>query len=159
MQQTNVNPMVNTGEPTDGGTQSRLPQSTRPTLYSVPRRFDLATLLTVTLAYALLFAALRVLRFEPLVFGLVAGFFTAVAIGQALLFKGDSPRKASVLVGAVYWTGLQTLVGMAGVWSPCLAASFILWGGASGYVAGTLVAGVFLVADAVRRATTRPQDE
>ena len=34
-------------------------------VYSAPRRFDIATMLVVTVAYALLMGAMRVLKFDP----------------------------------------------------------------------------------------------
>ena len=122
----------------------------RPTIYSAPRRFDIATVLTVMAAYALLFTAMRLLGWEPATLGVVGGFVTAVGIGQALLFGGNAPRIASVVVGAAYWAFAVTVASGGNV---CLGFSSLFWGGVSGYVAGTLVGGVFLVADAVRRGT------
>src|SRR3972149_9367743 len=40
-------------------------RSSRPKVYSTPRRFDLATMFAVTSAYALLFAAMAALQFPP----------------------------------------------------------------------------------------------
>jgi hypothetical protein len=70
-------------------------------VYSAPRRFDLATIFVVTFAYSLLFAAMNVFGFLPMVSLIVGIFITLVGAGQALLFGGHHPRVASVLTGAI----------------------------------------------------------
>ena len=82
------------------------PHRAGPRLYSVPRRYDLATLFTVTLAYSLLFGLMQRLGMPPIAAFVVAGFITVVGIGQALLFRGNAPRLASVVIGAVVPTVL-----------------------------------------------------
>ena len=68
-------------------------------VYGVPRRYDLATLFAVSVAYAIMFGVMRALSFPLDRFAISAAFVTSVGIGQALLFKGKSPRTASVGVG------------------------------------------------------------
>lgn len=137
-------------------------RSSRPKVYSAPRRFDLTTILVVTAGYAVLFGSLKML-FNALgetagVAIVVGGFVTAVGIGQAMLFRGRKPRTASIMVGAVLCSII--MVGMM-LWSnprrlPGSMLPFILVYGAIGgiiygYLAGVLVGGVFLVADLFRR--------
>src|SRR5262245_51434298 len=69
-------------------------------LYSVPRRFDLVTIVVATGACALLFATMRALNSRALVFAYVGGLFATVAIAQAVFPK--SPRAASMIASAVY---------------------------------------------------------
>lgn len=132
-------------------------------VYSVPRRFDVATMLVVTLAYALLFGVLRSVRIQSLDVVKVAGFFTCVAIGQAMLFRGKRPRISSVMVGVVY------IVAMYGVRAITRDASLLevhyfvlmIWlviamaGAISGYFAGVAIGAVFLLSDVMRRSIRR----
>jgi putative addiction module component (TIGR02574 family) len=137
-----------------------------PKLYSAPRRFDLATIFVVTAAYAIILSSLRGLGSPPLVVFYIAGFITLVGIGQAVLFGGTKPRLASVLTGIVaYFVGMVTapLVGHfdigGAVEQVAVALLFAAPVGAPlGYVAGVIVGGVFLVADAIRQMHTRPAD-
>ncbi len=133
-------------------------------VYSVPRRYDLATLFAVSVAYAFLFGGMRFFAWPPVVFALVAGFFTCVGLGQALLFGGKEPRAASVLVGVFYgpivlvisavgWGGASN-IGKLSVGAICTA----IGGGLYGYLAGVIVAGVFLVADLMRKLAGRLTD-
>lgn len=134
-----------------------------PRLYSVPRRYDLATLMAVTLAYALLFAAMRLWDASPAAVGVVSLFVTVVGLAQAVLFRGRHPRAASLIGGAVAWflCGLlnvlmwrRTADTPAEYWITAaigLAISSVCPAMVLGYLAGTLVAGVFLVADLIRK--------
>ena len=102
----------------------------------------------------MLFGVLKSLDAPLVVFVVVAVMFVAVAVGQTLLLGGRDPRKASILVGAVLLPVIcigiffskghaLTLGWMRGL---ILWAFFGTIGGAIfGYLAGTLVAGVFLV--------------
>ena len=66
----------------------------------VPHRFGVGTLLLISTMYAVLFAVWRFIEGPPTVLVWVALFFFAVGLGQMLLFKGQRPRRASVIVGA-----------------------------------------------------------
>ena len=134
-------------------------------VYSVPRRYDLATLFAVTLAYAILFALLRVFHATPGVMLATGAFIALVGLGQALLFKGSAPRAASALVGMIVW-GIAPFVFGLMLSGPGLsyrdvermmyAAPFEAIGGALlGYVTGVAVGGVFLIADYIRRGVRR----
>lgn len=126
-------------------------------VYSVPRRFDLATMMVVTAGYALLFTLLRLLNLDTVVFVYVAGLVTTVAVAQALSHKRYSPRAVSVLTGMCYFlafliplTWLEaTEYRREQIYSMiCCSSGF---GPIQGYLAGVLVAGVFMVSDYLRR--------
>ncbi len=126
-------------------------------LYSVPRRFDLATIIVVTIAYALLFATLRLMRCQPIAFVVVAGFITCVGIGQALFFGGKRPRISSVLVGVVCLVGTCMVFALFRGWprfdvrTAALALRSAIAGAFSGYTAGVIVGSVFLISDVMRK--------
>ena len=128
-----------------------------PRVYSVPRRFDLATLFIVTLAYSLLFALMSSLQFPPVASLAAAGFIGIVGAAQAVLFGGRRPRAASIWTGVVLYCVpmLARLIGVgplafAGALFPFLGMQ-VLIGGTLGYLAGACIGGVFLLADVVRR--------
>jgi hypothetical protein len=127
-------------------------RSSRPKVYSTPRRFDLATMFVVTTAYALLFAAMAALQFPPMASILTAAFITLVGIGQSILFGGLRPRTASIVVGTA---SICVLMGgsliFAGRMYFFALVSGIIYGPVLGYIAGVMVGGVFLVADKLRQ--------
>jgi hypothetical protein len=111
----------------------------------------------VTFAYSILFAVMSWLSFPPVASLIIGGFIMVVGIGQALLFGGLKPRSASVVTGSCAY-----MLGTIAVWLSdprmyrgelmIIVISWSAVGGAMmGYLAGVLVGGVFLVADAVRR--------
>ncbi len=114
----------------------------------VPRRFGIGTLLVVTVAYALLFALLKTLQIPVIPFATIVGFVTLIGLGQAVLFRGQQPRRASYLTGAGIWL-LLSLVFRWSLLTPGAAVGILVeaiaFGGMFGYVAGCLIAGVFLV--------------
>ncbi len=124
------------------------------TPYSVPRRYDLATLFFVTTAYALLFAVLRLIRLPPEAVGTIALLLALVGIAQAVLFKGKAPRAASVIVGTLF-IGVVYVIAIPGSMSIEYFTPFLLCaamaGPIVGYLCGVLVGGVFLVADVARK--------
>jgi hypothetical protein len=119
----------------------------------VPRRFGVGILLVITTMFAVLFAIMQTLRFPPFVFAVVAVFFGAVGLGQMLLFKGQRPRRASVIVGACFYpclvlgTIVFEILFSNSLYSPdlCFLLSSIPFGALFGYLAGGLIAGVFLL--------------
>jgi hypothetical protein len=126
-------------------------------IYSAPRRFDLATIFVVTFAYSLLFGVLSGLGAPPALSVIFGVFITVVGIGQAVLYGGNNARVASVITGAVVgvpvaW-GLITMESPRNMvaWLILFAPLGIVLGGLCGYLAGTLVGGVFLVADKLRQ--------
>jgi hypothetical protein len=135
-------------------------------IYSVPRRFDLATIFVVTLAYSLLFGAMSALSFPPTASAIVAGFILLVGAAQAFLFGGKRPRNASIIAGAVLFLLSITAVWMVlgrrfyGTAELLVTASFTTaCGGMLGYLSGVIIGGVFLVADKLRnRFSPRPAE-
>jgi hypothetical protein len=125
-----------------------------PDLFSVPRRFDLFTVLVATAAYAILFTALRMLDVPASGLGWAGGLFATVAVGQAISEGRASPRKASIVAAMVFWlVFFAALVLTSNSASPGRLSALILfaffsiatYGLVTGYLVGVLVAGVFLV--------------
>jgi hypothetical protein len=131
--------------------QQQLARPKTPREFSVPRRYDLATLMAVTMAYACLFGALRAWGAPPEFVIWVAGFLTTVGAAQAILFRGRSPRGASVLAGMVYMVAtFVVLMVIEGFTEFCFLLAAVLYGTMLGYFGGVIVAGVFLVAHYLR---------
>jgi hypothetical protein len=92
---------------------------------------------------------------------LVALFFTAIGLGQMLLFQGKRPRRASVIVGGclcpfLVFSGfaLASIVELEPsffVGGICMGTVSIPIGAVMGYLAGMLIAGVFLLIDMLGR--------
>jgi hypothetical protein len=99
---------------------------------------------------------MKLLRQEAMQFLLVAGFFTSVGIAQAVLFRGKAPRLASWLAGGSYfslvliWFAISNDIPAQSVVTCGVLFVFFL-GCACGYVAGVSIAGVFLIADYLRK--------
>ena len=101
---------------------------------------------------------MSVLQFPPIASLAIAGFVTLVGIGQAVLFGGDRPRTASLIVGTTiyslgmlaYWLlGWSRFIPPSGLF---VIGTFVVIGGAIlGYLSGTLIGGVFLLAEYLRR--------
>ena len=129
--------------------------------YGAPRVFDLFTLMSITLAFGLLFGCLKAFDAIPEVFISVTSFVTLVAVAQMLLFGGNSPRLASLVGGpfalCVVFMGL-------GVWYRVQLKQYIgvlcifPLGIPFGYLAGGLIAGVFLIADELRSKFSPPSN-
>ena len=137
---------------------ARSPRSGAAKVYAAPRRFDLATLFIVTIAYSFLLAGMSVLQFPPIASLAIAGFVTLVGVGQAVLFGGDRPRTASLIVGATvyslgmlaYWLlGWSRFIPLSGLF--VIGTFVVIGGGILGYLSGTLIGGVFLLAEYLRR--------
>ncbi len=133
---------------------------TRPV--AVPRRFGVGSLLIVTAAFAMFLGAMQALHVDPIAMGLVAAYVAVVGIGQAVLFGGKAPRRASVLVGILFLlvVGLANMVHAVVTNRPFLGDDIfiefagtvflsIVYGAPFGYIAGTLAAGVFLIIERV----------
>lgn len=125
-------------------------------LYTAPRRFDLATIFVVTAAYSLMFGGLTALSMPAAVKVIIGGLITVVAAAQALFLRVANPRGVSIVSGAL---AQSIMLGMLRFIEPhafpepyfIVIVIYGLFGGAiSGYLAGVLVGGVFLVADALR---------
>jgi hypothetical protein len=131
--------------------------------FGVPSRFGIGTLLVVTAAYGLLLTLLRsLLDWDPRAIAWFVVFVSLVGAGQMLLFGSRRPRQASLITGAIALPAiiLFTFVFHGDGRSPpealgCSVCAAMLFGAPAGYLAGGVVAGVFLVMDAVQRALTR----
>jgi hypothetical protein len=130
--------------------------------YGAPRVFDLFTMLAITLAFACLFAVLRLA--EPLMPGeldevaiCLGCFVTGIAIAQIALWGGKKPRIASLVAGPICW--FLILAGLNLPYASQWRNSWFYLGGLcssvlgipAGYLGGALVAGVFLIADFFRQ--------
>ena len=137
-------------------------------LYSVTRRVDLSTMLAITTSYALLFAVMKsfsnALDFTRVdltnYFAIAAGFITCVAISQAVLFGGNSPRKASLLVGGIFALVLLMIFDSGLLRNLLYTIVFrvvmvALVGAFFGYLVGTCAGGVFLIADCLQKGLHR----
>ena len=147
---------------------------------SVPRRFGAGVLLILVTAFAVLFAAMQTVGVPPRLFVIVAVLFLGVMLGQILLFKGKKPRAASLLVGGLLFP-LELLVvdpyvflGGAYLWGHprmfsgltarllvvCMVGGalvgYVVVGAVLGYMAGCIMAGVFLVQEKLRRRSSPP---
>ena len=79
-----------------------------PTIYSVPRRFDLAMLFVVSFAFALMFGACRFFEMRAEVVLVLSGYFALIGVSQAVLFQGKRPRLASLVAGGLINVSLNT---------------------------------------------------
>lgn len=139
-----------------------------PRAVGVPRRFGVGVLLILVTFFAVLFAFLSSFDYGPKVFAVVGVLFVGVAAGQSLLFGGEKPREASIVVGIILFPlellGLAVYEQMTGQFGrgsivenvvPGLLCS-VVPGALFGYLAGCLTAGVFFVMDRLRK--THPKD-
>ena len=127
-----------------------------PDIFSVSRRFDIATVLVAMFGYAVLFAGLRLIPdFPPAAMGLIGAFFAVIAVGQAVAIRWNSPRAASIVAGAVFWLAVY-FIASATYLDGCAACGLLMaaliFGPITGYLAGTLVGGVFLISHHLREA-------
>jgi hypothetical protein len=117
----------------------------------VPRRFGLGAILAFMTLLAIVFGVLRFYQASPRVYlflGLLGG-----SVFLAQMFSRDSPRKWSFLAGGLWWILLVLAKDFRNGQVPALVGlpcSF-LGGGIWGYVAGVVVAGVFLLGDMLER--------
>jgi hypothetical protein len=131
-------------------------------VYGAPRVFDLFTLLAITLAFALLFALLGLLApaLDMSARGLtvvIGSYITLVGAAQMWLFGAKNPRAASLVGGPIamvivcfFPLTLNQPVLFAFVFSVGIGLTA---GPFTGYIAGAVVAGVFLIADKIRVST------
>jgi hypothetical protein len=135
--------------------QKLLPKKSK--IYSAPRRFDLATLFVVTILYSLLFGILTAIEVHPGWIIGIATFLSAIGVAQAALFQGKKPRLASMIAGGIV---LPTMMGVLILiyepdYDPWVASIQLIFtagsGLAMGYLCGTLVGGVFMFAEMLRK--------
>ncbi|MCA9212849.1 MAG: hypothetical protein KDB27_07290 [Planctomycetales bacterium] len=121
-------------------------------IYKAPKRFDVATILVVTSAYASFIAVFRALEvgIHNAVVWLV--FLTSVGIVQMLTPERDV-RVAAAMTGVAFCLAFRVyadvIVGPYSSWLDIAAPSLTV-GPIIGYLGGVLVAGVFLISDKLR---------
>ena len=119
--------------------------------------FDLATMLVVTAAFALLFTGMTVLNSHFVVFAYFSGLIAFVGIAQSVLSERYNPRSVSLAAGVAYNFAV-TMICLFIVaffdrqqrWHADALICPLLFSPALGYLSGVLVAGTFLVADQLR---------
>ncbi len=124
-------------------------------LYSAPRRFDLATIFVVTAAYSLLLGGLSAFGTPPVLMVVIAGLMAIIAAAQAMFLQAFNPRGVSIVTGAIALPVMLWIIWLTphnALPRSFLATLFfgIPLGAVAGYLLGTLVGGVFLVADLLR---------
>lgn len=124
-------------------------------IYSAPRRFDLATIFVVMIVYSCMFGALEAIQVPPVGIVSIAIFFSAIGLAQATLHRGQRPRLSSITAGAIscpvlfFITMTNQKNSFLDLVSNYLVVGLIA-GTIFGYLCGTLIGGVFLVADKLR---------
>ena len=123
--------------------------------YSVPQRFGISAILALTTLFAFLFAGLRAFNAPP-VFYLFFGTL-AVTICLAQMIFGQVPRLSSIASGAIllpFWVFVTAIIdeGSGGGrnaigWAVASAPFTLIAGAILGYLAGTVMAGFFLLLD------------
>jgi len=134
----------------------RLSPSVRPAA-GMPRRFGVGALVALTALFATVFAVATSLGASPVLVGGIGVFFVGIGLGQMVLYGGKDPRRASVVSGAVllpvlYVAGAIAAAAIRGERiSPRLVPGFFsvalvgaILGMGFGYLAGALIAGLFL---------------
>jgi hypothetical protein len=126
----------------------------------VTRRFSVGTFMIMTAFFGVLFAVLKMLNTNSIIFCCIAVFFAGIGVAQMALFGGNEPRKASWIAGFP----LGFLCGLGGSITANSFGQFPVYfgqaqphdvlgtsllcamlGGPCGYFAGCLIAGIFLV--------------
>lgn len=137
--------------------------------FGAPRRYGIGTLLIVTAAAAGLLGFFNLFGAPPALVAVVLAFLALVALGQLILYQGVRPRAASVITGAVVFpVGILLFATLFATQSGGVRYRDLLFivvfcifvcpgiGALLGYVGGGMVAGIFLVMDAVERKFAKP---
>ncbi|MGD0655353.1 MAG: hypothetical protein ABSA16_13505 [Thermoguttaceae bacterium] len=121
----------------------------------VTRRFSVGTFMIMMAFFGVLFAILKMLNVHPIIFCCIAVFFAGIGVAQMSLFGGNEPRKASWIAGFPlgFVCGLGGMIAaklfyqLPAVSGEILGESIFcaVMGGPCGYLAGCLIAGIFLV--------------
>jgi|GEM_PF-1479162 len=124
-------------------------------LYSVPRRYDLASMFAISVAYAFLFSFMRILGSPPSLICLAGIFCAVVGAAQALMFGGKFPREASAIAGGVAGVigsiAFPIIEGYGVAEAVMSAICGVVWCPAVGYLIGAMIGGIWLTADYLRQ--------
>jgi len=126
--------------------------------YQVPRRFGLRTILVVIAVFALMLSILKWTDASPVILIFYSSF--VVVVGAAQVIFERSPRTGSILAGALFVPLLKFGAFMFdyglkpfdyGPFTELLSEGQLLnsflFGALCGYLSGTVLAGLYLVAD------------
>lgn len=132
-------------------------------VYTVPRRWSVSTLLVATTLYALLCAGLRLVRAPAQILLVVSAFLVFVAIAQLIL--PQAPRLASAFAGVLFFCIGSWVSAIRHAPAAAMSADAFMVlafsGAILGYLAGSILAGIFLLADSLQafwRWYRRPRD-
>ncbi|MEM9942312.1 MAG: hypothetical protein AAF939_12165 [Planctomycetota bacterium] len=125
------------------------------TVYSVPRKFDLLAIFAVWIVISIFLGIATTLNWNLPITGAVIYLVALIGLSQAVLFRGKDPRLASVISGTLGFVSIVIFLILnfkGGLNQPALVFAFsLLLGAIFGYVVGTCVGGIFLVADFFRK--------
>jgi hypothetical protein len=124
----------------------------------VTRRFSVGTFMIMIAFFGVLFAVMKTFHVPSIAFCCIAVFFLGIGVAQMALFGGKEPRKASWIAGfplgfLCTTGGIVAAVAFGQIPNgrisseDIISTSFfsIILGGPCGYLAGCLMAGIFLV--------------
>jgi O-antigen/teichoic acid export membrane protein len=132
-----------------------------PKTYSVPQRFGLGTILLGTTFFAVFFAGMKQLDAPVAFIALSASFLACVAFAQMIFQR--APRIASAAIGSAFCLALTAFqftrlaVGLEPAAFAASAFATTVCGALFGYIAGGLLASMFLVSDSILRTIKRLQ--
>ena len=126
--------------------------SNRRTVYGVPRRYDLVSLLVMSVAFATLFSLLRSLNAPVVVIAALLAFIVIVGLAQAVLFGGRAPRRASIVAGMLLGPMIVGFRAYSQGFTLRIADVLLssLFFCPVGYLTGAVIGGVFLASDCLR---------
>lgn len=113
--------------------------------YTVPRRFNILTLLILTTLSSVALAIMRAFHLEPVAIAVIFVWFGITGIGIAIFPR--TPRKASVLLATII-AAIGTAIGFSYDFGLgcALLVSLPIWA-VTGYVTGAIFVSVFMVSD------------
>ncbi len=130
----------------------------------VPNKLPLGELILLVTLFAVLFRLLTLLGGEGEIVMFVATLAIGVSLGQAVLFDGERPRQASMIVGTFLCPVMALIYGVASIlgfgvrfgWPVIMSSVVFLTfvGPLLGYFAGLFVAGWFFLFDFYRSELT-----
>ena len=129
--------------------------------YRVPERFGIASILTLTTTFAILFGALRYFDAPPSVYIFLGAMALSIWVVQMIF--GSVPRGASAITGGLImpiWVVMTIQSSPLRTHEPVGLLLLLLFftvalGALLGYCTGALAAGVFLLLDVVEEFVSR----